>query len=128
MVSMCHWYIDDVKVEKRSPLKTSPKPTTTRPLTSDFSYNAMLQSYARKVDRPLYGGGDVNPIAEDGSYENIESSDVQDSHLQLAQDMNFEVVDPDDYISPATRTVRNPLCTFIVIIMNLLRFLCPSAF
>ncbi len=70
----------------------------------------MLQSYARKVDKPLYTGS-VDAIVENdtcSSYENIEASDVhvKDSNLQLAQDMNFEVVSADDYISPGIRTVR----------------------
>lgn len=104
-VSVVH--IDYQQLEEEKPLKPQWKPRmpTVRPLTSDFSYNAMLQSYARKVDRPMFtGNGEL--IEEDGSYENIETSDVKENNLQLAQDMNFEVVTADDYISPGTRSVR----------------------
>ncbi len=90
------------------PLRAKLPVVTSRPLTSDFSYNAMLQSYARKIDKPMYAGGSNGGniggiLEEDSSYENIEPP-LKGSNL--AQEMNFEVVNPDDYISPETRTVR----------------------
>ena len=82
-----------------------PMPTTGRPITSDFSYNAMLQSYARKVDRPIFSNhGKISE--EDNSFENIEPGDLKEGTLQMAQDMNFEVVNVDDYISTGTKNVR----------------------
>lgn len=77
-----------------------------RPQTSDFSgpsYNTMLQSYARKIERPMVfndeGSSRVSRLSSFSNHEHDEGGD----DLVLAQAMNFEIVNAEDSMSPKTR-------------------------
>ena len=65
----------------------------------------MLQSYARKIERPMVFNDEGRSRVRDLSSFSIHEHDEGGDDLVLAQAMNFEIVNAEDSMSPKTRNV-----------------------